>query len=76
MRLNMIPTLVLCISILLVDNGLPNSQFETDNRVGMRGLPRPSALSISGHLTAFSFACGPGARGCCARFFGEMHKNE
>ena len=45
MRLNMIPTLVLYISILLVNNGLPNSQFETDNRVGMRGLPRPSTLS-------------------------------
>ena len=45
MRLNMIPILVLYISILLVNNGLPNSQFETDNRVGMRGLPRPSTLS-------------------------------
>lgn len=79
MRLNMIPTLVLYISILLVNNGLPNSQFETDNRVGMRGLPRPSALSISGHLTAFSFVSGDRARAAVAPGFSakctKMNKN-
>ena len=74
MRLIMIPIMVFYILTFIADNGLPNSQFETDNRVGTRGLPRPSTLSISGHLTAFSFYLRPPVHVRADRVFGELHK--